>query len=105
MSQHSTGLSDHERSGIANVISVRGPPTGGGSQARGVPAGGEPALDYVYRLQEWCAMVGIDRTTAWRMIRNGKGPTVTKLTGRLIGIRHRHHLAWLESREQTETAA
>ena len=88
MSQYSTGLSDHERPKAANVISARGPPAG------------EPPLDYLYRWKDFCALIGVDRTTAWRLVRDGKGPVITKLTGRLIGVRHRHYLAWLAAREQ-----
>jgi hypothetical protein len=62
-------------------------------------------LDHVHRWKSWCALVGVHPVTGWRWVQNGRGPVITKLSTRLIGVRHRHHLAWLASREQTETAA
>jgi hypothetical protein len=78
MSQQSTGLSDHER--------------GPGS------SGNHP-------WQSWCAMVGVSTTTAWRLVKAGKGPIVTQLSTKLKGIRHRHHLAWLAAREPHQDEA
>jgi predicted DNA-binding transcriptional regulator AlpA len=55
--------------------------------------------DHVHRWRDWCAMVGISTTTGWRLCKAGRGPIVTQLSPKLIGVRHRHHLAWLEARE------
>ncbi|MCK1706127.1 transcriptional regulator [Bradyrhizobium sp. 146] len=63
------------------------------------------ALDYVHRWEDWCAMTGMSRTTGWREVKAGRGPVITKLTARRIGVRHRHHLAWLAAREPQEAAA
>jgi predicted DNA-binding transcriptional regulator AlpA len=57
-------------------------------------------LDHVHRWQEWCSLAGVSTTTGWRLVRAGKGPIITKLSARLTGVRHRHHLAWLAAREQ-----
>jgi hypothetical protein len=50
-------------------------------------------------------MVGMHHVTGWRLVKAGKGPIITKLSTRLIGVRHRHHLAWLEAREQHNNEA
>ena len=58
-------------------------------------------LDHVHRWPFWCEqMAGFSTTTGWREVKAGRGPIITKLTAKLIGVRHRHHLAWLEAREQ-----
>jgi predicted DNA-binding transcriptional regulator AlpA len=56
-------------------------------------------LDHVHRWRDWCALAGMSTTTAWREAKAGRGPVITKLTAKLIGVRHRNHLAWLEARE------
>jgi predicted DNA-binding transcriptional regulator AlpA len=63
------------------------------------------SLDHVHRWPDWCALVGISTTTAWRLCKHGDGPIVTNLTSKLRGVRHRHHLAWLTAREQHNTEA
>ena len=62
-------------------------------------------LDHVHRWRDWCAMAGISTTTGWRLCTSGKGPIITQLSPKLIGVRHRHHLAWLEAGEQQDNAA
>jgi hypothetical protein len=62
-------------------------------------------LDHVHRWRDWCALAGVSTTTAWREAKAGRGPVITKLTAKLIGVRHRHHLAWLEAREQHNNEA
>jgi hypothetical protein len=63
-------------------------------------------LDHVHRWRDWCAMVGIHPVTGWRLLKAGRGPIINKLSARITGVRHRHHLAWLAAREQhTENAA
>ena len=62
-------------------------------------------LDHVHRWRDWSAMAGMSTTTGWRVVKAGKGPIITKLTAKLIGVRHRHHLAWLEAREQHNNEA
>jgi hypothetical protein len=63
-------------------------------------------LDHVHRWKDWYALAGLSGPTAWRLVKAGKGPIITKLSARLTGVRHRHHLAWLAAREQhTENAA
>lgn len=61
-------------------------------------------LDHVHRWKDWCALAGMSTTTAWRQVKAGRGPVVTKLTAKLIGVRHRHHLEWLAARENPKAA-
>jgi hypothetical protein len=84
MSQRSTDLSDHER----------------GSGSAGSTAATDFPLDYVHVWKDWCRMVGLSPVTAWREMKAGRGPIITKLSPRLTGVRHRNHLAWLAAREQ-----
>ena len=62
-------------------------------------------LDHVHRWKDWCALAGMSTTTGWREVKAGRGPVITKLTSKLIGVRHRNHLAWLAAREHHEAAA
>jgi predicted site-specific integrase-resolvase len=62
-------------------------------------------LDLVHRWTDWCAMVGVDPSTAWRWEQAGQGPIVTQLGRKAKGVRHRHHLAWLAARERQNEAA
>jgi hypothetical protein len=57
-------------------------------------------LDHVHRWKDWCALAGLSTVTAWREVKAGRGPVITKLTAKLTGVRHRHHLAWLAAREE-----
>jgi hypothetical protein len=84
MSQSSTGLSRHER--------------GCGNSEGSKPT--DFALDSVHRWKDWCAMVGVHPVTGWRWVKAGNGPIITNLSSKLIGVQHRHHLAWLKAREQ-----
>jgi predicted DNA-binding transcriptional regulator AlpA len=62
-------------------------------------------LDHVHRWKDWCAMAGLSGPTAWREVKAGRGPIITKLTAKLTGVRHRHYLAWLAAREQHQDDA
>jgi hypothetical protein len=62
-------------------------------------------LDHVHRWRDWCALAGLSTTTGWREMKAGRGPIITKLTAKLTGVRHRHHLAWLAAREQHQDDA
>ena len=53
-------------------------------------------LDRVISFAEWCERVNISPATGRRLIAAGKGPTVTWLSERRMGIRERHHLEWLD---------
>jgi predicted DNA-binding transcriptional regulator AlpA len=76
-----------------------------GGDAMSISEQSDYPLDHVHRWRDWCAMVGISTTTGWRVVKAGKGPIITKLSPKLIGVRHRHSLAWLAARERQDSAA
>jgi hypothetical protein len=53
--------------------------------------------DRVYPFAEFADLAGISIETLRRLIRTGKGPTVTWMSARRGGIRGRHAAAWLDS--------
>jgi predicted DNA-binding transcriptional regulator AlpA len=86
MSVRSTGLSRDERSGGRN--------------------GGAPQQpDYVRSIRETAEILGIGVPSLRVLIRDGKGPQVTRLSARRIGIRDSHREAWLDSRAQAHDIA
>lgn len=60
----------------------------------------ETSLDFVHSWLEWCKLAGLSESTGYRLRISGNGPIITRLSARRIGVRHRHHLAWLAAREQ-----
>ncbi len=60
----------------------------------------EFSLDFVHSWLAWCEMAGLSEATGYRLRVNGDGPVITRLSARRIGVRHRHHLEWLEARKQ-----
>jgi hypothetical protein len=54
-------------------------------------------LDRVSPFDEWCKRIGVSLATGRRLLASGKGPKVTRLSERRIGIRERHHRAWLDA--------
>jgi hypothetical protein len=65
----------------------------------------EFSLDFVHSWLAWCEMAGVSEATGRRLRMNGNGPVITRLSARRIGVRHRHHLAWLNAREQRQDDA
>jgi predicted site-specific integrase-resolvase len=61
--------------------------------------------DSVSSFDEWCERVGISPATGRRLIAAGKGPTITRLSERRMGIRERHHLEWLDGRARQQRPA
>lgn len=57
-----------------------------------------PDLDRVNSFTEWCTRANISPATGRRLIAAGKGPTITWLSERRMGVRERHHLEWLDER-------
>jgi predicted DNA-binding transcriptional regulator AlpA len=53
-------------------------------------------LDRVRRIPEWAALRGLSLSTARRLLAEGKGPKVTRLSPRIPGIRDSDDRAWLE---------
>jgi hypothetical protein len=54
-------------------------------------------LDSVGSFAEWCVRVGVSPATGRRLIASGRGPRVTWLSERRMGIRERDHITWLDS--------
>jgi hypothetical protein len=61
-------------------------------------------LDRVSSFLDWCRRINVSPATGRRLLASNKGPRVTRLSERRIGIRERDHLAWLDARA-TNTAA
>ena len=59
--------------------------------------------DQVMKFRTWCERCGFSPETGRRLIRDGKGPTVTQLSARRIGIREKHYREWLDSRAETRS--
>ena len=47
---------------------------------------------------QWCAINGISERTGRRILNDGSGPPVLRLSARRIGIRESDNAAWQESR-------
>jgi hypothetical protein len=58
-------------------------------------------FDRVMSFHEWCGAAGFSSATGRRVLKAGNGPPITRLSERRIGIRMRHHLAWLDSRQES----
>jgi predicted DNA-binding transcriptional regulator AlpA len=52
----------------------------------------------VLSFPKWCEASGFSTRTGHRLLAAGKGPQVTQLSERRIGIREDHHVEWLNSR-------
>lgn len=59
-------------------------------------------FDRVRNLRETAAIIGLSLDTLRRLIRGGKGPRVTRLSARRIGIRDSHREAWLAAQASTD---
>lgn len=84
MSQLSTGLGREER--------------GAGTSAGGSSIASIAGLDPVLTVQEVARLLSIGEHTLRTVLREGRGPIVTKLSHRKIGIRGSHLKQWLDSR-------
>jgi len=58
------------------------------------------APDYVRSFADRAAQIGISERTLRRLISNGDGPVVTRLSSQRRGIRDSHWNAWLAAREE-----
>jgi predicted DNA-binding transcriptional regulator AlpA len=59
--------------------------------------------DYrVLRFREWCALAGISERTGKRLLASGRGPTITRLSERRIGIAISAHRRWLAERARED---
>jgi hypothetical protein len=62
-------------------------------------------LDRVSPFETWCKRVSLSVPTGRRLVAMGRGPRITRLSERRIGVRERDHLEWLEARSSDATAA
>jgi hypothetical protein len=46
---------------------------------------------------EWCWLNGFSPSTGRRILKSGKGPTITQLSARRIGVTVAHNAAWQET--------
>ena len=72
-----------------------------GKETRRRPKLGPFALDHddqVLTFVEWCSLNRIGERTGRRLLATGKGPVVTQLTEKRIGITIRANRAWQKSR-------
>jgi predicted DNA-binding transcriptional regulator AlpA len=61
-------------------------------------------FDCVRTVKETAAILGIGEPSLRVMIREGKGPQVTRLSARRIGIRDSHREFWLAGRVEVASA-
>jgi predicted site-specific integrase-resolvase len=54
----------------------------------------------VMSFAEWCELNNLSRWTARRLIKAGKGPAITQISDRLIGVTVRANREWQQSRER-----
>jgi hypothetical protein len=52
----------------------------------------------VMSFAQWCALNGISPATGRRLLRSGRGPIVTRLSDRRIGITVGNNRRWQEAR-------
>jgi hypothetical protein len=57
-----------------------------------------PDLDAVCSFRVWCRRIGVSEATGRRLLASGKGPRITWLSTRRMGVRERHHVEWLDAR-------
>jgi hypothetical protein len=57
--------------------------------------------DEVLTFREWCRLNRVSERTGRRMIADGSGPIVTKLSARRIGITRGNNRLWQQSRART----
>jgi hypothetical protein len=57
----------------------------------------------VLSFREWCGLNGFSPATGRRLLKSGRGPTITKLSERRIGITLEANADWQASRALTES--
>ena len=71
----------------------------GDDERQGPPLDVERQLDAtVMTIPQWCKQCGFSVWTGQRLLKAGKGPKVTQISDRRIGITLGHHREWLASR-------
>ena len=57
-----------------------------------------PTAPAILRASQVVDMIGVSRTTLWRMVKSASFPSPIKLSERAVGWRARDVSAWIESR-------
>jgi hypothetical protein len=60
----------------------------------------EPHPDQILLFPAWCALNGFSDRTGRRIISSGKGPVVTRVSPKIIGITVANNARWQKSRER-----
>jgi hypothetical protein len=68
------------------------------TQANPPPA--EPHPDQILLFPAWCSLNGFSDRTGRRIIASGKGPVVTRVSPKIIGITVANTARWQKSRER-----
>jgi predicted DNA-binding transcriptional regulator AlpA len=55
--------------------------------------------DRVLTIRQWCQLNSFSKSTGERMLKSGKGPKVTHLSTRRLGIRVGDNRRWQEARQ------
>ena len=61
-----------------------------------------PDDHHVMNFSTWCKVSAIAPRTGRRISKSGDGPTVTKMTSKMIGVTLGAHRAWLAKRSQRD---
>jgi hypothetical protein len=64
-----------------------------------------PDDDVVDSFRDWCIACDISEDTGRRLIANGQGPAIVRLSTRRIGIRRKDNRLWLAARTEQPAAA
>ena len=56
------------------------------------------ADDEVRSFDDWCRTANLSPATGRRLVKAGKGPVITCISDRRIGITGRNHRVWLDQR-------
>jgi hypothetical protein len=56
--------------------------------------------DRVLTKRQWCELNGFSSWTGERLLKSGKGPVITQISDRRVGITVANNRAWQKSRER-----
>ena len=62
----------------------------------------EFGCDRIMSFQVWCLLANVSASTAKRLIASGRGPKLTRMSERCMGVRVSHHVQWLAQLEQQD---
>ena len=62
----------------------------------------ELGCDRIMSFQVWCLLANVSASTAKRLIASGRGPKLTRMSERCMGVRVSDHVAWLAQLEREQ---